>query len=390
MMENTLDATAPLVNQRAVRIEKVESKRALKQFIDFPHDLFAGDPHYVPELFVAQEALLNREKSPFFQHSRAEYFLARSQEGKILGRIAAIQNNNYNAFTGEKAGFFGFFDVFEDYGVAKTLLDTAADWLREQGLDRVLGPANFSTNETCGLLIENFDEPPFVLTTYNHPYYADFLDRYGFVKNTDLLSYELFPERLSPKLREVAAQLEARLLRNGITIRTIDMKQFDREVDRFLPIYNASWDQNLGFVPMTEAEVRQMGKDLKMALDPDFVFFAEKDGQTIGIALSVPNLNEVFIKIPRGRLFPTGLFKFLFGKKSIKTVRVVALGILPPYRRIGLDVCLYVRCYQTALRKGIQRAEASWILENNDLMTRAIRQIDGKVFRKHRIYEKTL
>lgn len=389
-MKNNLIIEADPQSVRPVQIEKVEGKKALKQFIDFPHDLFASDPNYVPELFMAQEALLNRKTSPFFLHSTAEYFLARSPEGNVLGRIAAIRNNNYNTFAGEKAGFFGFFDVIDDYGVAKTLLDTAADWLRHEGLERVLGPANFSTNETCGVLIEHFDEPPFVLTTYNYPYYAEFLERYGFIKNTDLLSYEFFPEKLTPKLEEFAAHVEARLLRRGVSIRTIDMKNFDREVDKFLPIYNASWDQNMGFVPMTEAEVRQMGKDLKMALDPDFVFFAEKDGQPIGIALTIPNLNELFIRIPRGRLFPTGLFKFLFGKKSIKTVRIVALGILPEYRRIGLDVCLYVRTYQTALRKGIKRAEASWILENNDLMNRALLQIEGKIFRKHRIYEKML
>lgn len=384
----TLDPNA--VEDQLIQIEKVESDKALKQFIDFPHDLYADDPNYVPELFMAQEALLNRKKSPFFLHSTAEYFLARSPEGKIVGRVAAIRNENYITFTGEKAGFFGFFDVINDYNVAKTLLDTAVDWLRQQGLDQVLGPANFSTNETCGILIENFDEPPYVLTTYNHPYYADFMERYGFVKNTDLLSYEFFPKNLTPELQTLSDRLEKRLTQNGITIRTIDMKRFDQEVDNFLPIYNASWDKNLGFVPMTEAEVRQMGKDLKMALDPDFVFFAEKDGKTIGMALTIPNLNEIFIKIRRGRLFPTGVFKFLFGRKSIKTVRIVALGVLPEYRRIGLDVCLYVRSYQTAMRKKIQRAEASWILEDNDLMNRALLQIHGKVYRKHRIYEKSI
>jgi len=378
------------VETTPIKIEKVEGTRALKQFIDFPHDLFAGDPNYVPELFMAQEALLNPKKSPFFLHSTAEYFVARSPEGKIQGRIAAILNNNYNDFTGEKAGFFGFFDVIKDYNVAKALLDTAADWLREKGLTRVLGPANFSTNETCGILIENFDEPPFILTTYNYPYYADFLERYGFVKNTDLLSYDLKEGSISQKIQDFAVQLENRLARNGITIRTINMKQFDQEVERFLPVYNASWNKNLGFVPMTEAEIRQMGKDLKMGLDPDFVFFAEKEGKTIGMALSVPNLNEVFIKIPRGRLFPTGLFKFLFGKKSVKSVRVVALGVLPEYRKTGLDACFYVRTYQTAMRKNIPRGEASWILEDNDMMNRALLQIGGKVFRKHRIYENQL
>ena len=389
-MKNVLiPESSPIINS-SIRIEKVEGRRALQQFIDFPHDLFAGDPNYVPELFMAQEALLNREKSPFFKHSTAEYFLARSAEGKTVGRIAAIRNNNYLQFTGEKAGFFGFFDVVEDYEVAQALLDTAADWLRREGLDQIIGPTNLSTNETCGVLIENFTEPPFVLTTYNPPYYAGLLDRYGFVKNVDLLSYELFSDRLDPKMQAVGAQLEARLARRGITIRTINMQDFDREVEKFLPVYNSAWNQNLGFVPMTEDELRQMGKDLKMALDSDLVFFAEKDGQVIGVGLTVPNLNEVFIKIPRGRLFPTGFLKFLFGRKSIKSARVVALGILPEYRRIGLDVCMYVRSYQTALRKGIHRAEASWILENNELMNRALLQMGGKVFRRHRIYEKTL
>ena len=389
-MKTTAILEHTAVQTQSIQIEKVEGNSALKQFIDFPHDLYAGDPNYVPELFMAQEALLNRKTSPFFLHSRAEYFLARSPEGKILGRIAAIKNQNYIDFTGGKTGFFGFFDVIDDYSVAKILLDTAADWLRQQGMESVIGPTNFSTNETCGVLIENFDEPPFVLTTYNYPYYADFLDQYGFVKNVDLLSYEFFPQNLTPKLQELSCHLENRLAQKGITIRPIDMKHFDQEVDKFLPIYNASWDKNLGFVPMTEAEVRQMGKDLKMAIDPDFIYFAEKDGKAIGIALSVPNLNEIFMKIPRGRLFPTGLFKFLFGKKTIKTLRIVALGILPEYRRTGLDVCFYVRSYQTAIRKGIQRAEASWILENNDLMNRALLQIQGKVYRKHRIYEKSL
>ncbi len=389
-MKNTLLHETSSIKTANVRIEKVESRKALGQFIDFPHDLFAGDPHYVPELFMSQEALLNKDKSPFFQHSTAEYFLARSEEGKIVGRIAAIRNNNYIEFAGDKAGFFGFFDVINDYEVARTLLDTAADWLRQEGLDRIIGPTNLSTNETCGVLIENFEEPPFVLTTYNYPYYGEFLERYGFVKHTDLLSYDLYTDQLDPKLEALAAQLEARLVRRGITIRTLNMKDFDREVEKFLPVYNSAWDQNLGFVPMTEAELRQMGKDLKMALDPEFVYFAEKDGKTIGVALSVPNLNEVFIKIPRGRLFPTGIFKFLFGRKSIKSVRIVALGILPEYRRTGLDVCFYVRSYQTARRKGIPRGEASWILENNDMMNRALLQIKGKVFRKHRIYEKTL
>lgn len=388
-MSSTSNTVTNPVTTR-LNIEQVVGRHALAQFIDFPHDLYAGDPNYVPELFMAQEELLNPQKSPFFKHSEAVYFLARSAEGKIVGRIAAIRNNNYKQFSGDNAGFFGFFETINDYEVARLLLDTASDWLRQQGFDRVIGPTNFSTNETCGLLIENYDEPPFVLTTYNYPYYAEFLERYGFVKHLDLLSYDLEPKFLTPEMENTAARLEARMAQRGIVIRNINMKDFDREVESFLPIYNASWAENTGFVPMTDDEVRQMGKDLKMAIDPDFIYFAEQEGKVIGIAIIIPNLNEIFIKIRRGRLFPTGVFRFLFGRKSVKSVRVIALGILPEYRRTGLDMCLYVRSYQTALRKGIQRAEASWILENNDMMNRALLQIGGKVFRKHRMYEKNI
>jgi GNAT superfamily N-acetyltransferase len=387
-MESANSTQLDQVATQAVQIEKVDSPRLLKQFIDFPHDLYASDPNYVPELYMSQEALLNKKKSPFFLHSSAEYFLARNTSGKIVGRIAAIRNNNYIEFSKENAGFFGFFDVINDYSVAKALLDAACTWLRNEKLDSVIGPCNFSTNETCGLLIENFDEPPCILTTYNAPYYSAFVDRYGFQKHSDLLSYWLKTGTLDPKLEALSVQLEERLTRNGITLRTINMKDFKAEVERFLPIYNKSWSENLGFVPMTDAEVRQMGEDLKMGVDPEFVYFAEKNGEVIGIALAVPNLNEIFIKIKRGRLLPTGLFKFLFGRKSIKSVRVVALGILPEYRRFGLDMVMYTKFYQTAQRKGIKGGEASWILEKNDLMNRALVQIGGQVFRKHRIYQK--
>ncbi len=371
----------------SVAIVPVVGNAALRQFIDFPHDLYAGDPNYVPELFTAQKALLNQKTSPFFQHGEAAYFLAMDPSEKVVGRIAAIDNSLHNEFTGEKMGFFGFFDAINDTEVAHALLDCAVEWLQARGMDRMSGPINLSTNETCGALIENFERPPYLLTTYNYPYYASLLEDYGCVKHTDLLSYELSTDHFTPRMAETGALLEKRLAQRGVTIRNLDMRRFDEEIDRFLTVYNGSWDQNMGFVPMTEAEIRQMGRDLKMILDPDFVFFAEKEGQVIGIALTVPNLNEILRNIPRGRLFPTGLWKILTGRRKIKSVRIVALGILPPYRRTGLDMCFYVRTYQAAIQKGIQHSEASWILENNVEMNRALTQIGGKMYRKHRIYE---
>ncbi len=371
-----------------VKIDKF-NKKALTKFIDFPHDLYAYDPLYVPMVFMEQEALLNPKKSPFFQHSTAEYFLA-LRNGKIVGRIAAIRNNNHIAFSNKKEGFFGFFDVINDFEVAKKLLDTVTNWLRTEGLEKMIGPSNFSTNETCGLLVENFDEPSFIMNTYNASYYVDLLTQYGFSKFMDLLCYELITKDMPQKVVDFAENLENRLAERGITIRKINMKQYQNEIENFLPIYNASWAENTGFVPMTDAEIRQIGKDLKTIIDPDFVYFAEKDGQTIGVSLTIPNVNEILINVKRGRLFPTGALKILFGMKKIKTVRVFALGTLKEYRRLGIDVCFYVRNILAAREKGVIRAEASWILEDNVPMNRALEHINGKVYRTYRLYEKAI
>lgn len=371
-----------------IKLDK-SNKKQLTQFIDFPHDLYANDPLYVPMIFMEQEALLNPKKSPFFKHSTADYFLAK-KDGQIVGRIAAIRNNNHIAFTGKQEGFFGFFDVVNDYEVAKKLLDTAVEWLRTEGLTNVIGPANFSTNETVGLLVENFDEPSFIMNTYNSAYYADILNQYGFSKYTDLLCWELMTADMKQEIVDVATKLESRLAERGITIRKINMKKYKEEINSFLPIYNASWAENTGFVPMTDAEILQIGSDLKAVIDPDFVYFAEKDGKTIGVALTIPNVNEIQINVKRGRLFPTGALKILFGLKKIKSVRIFALGTLKEYRRLGIDVCFYVKNILTAREKGIVRGEASWILENNDGMNRALEHIGGKVYRKYRLYEKAI
>jgi hypothetical protein len=374
-----------------IEILKIDpsNKGQLTKFIDFPHDLYADDPNYVPMLFMEQEALLNPKKSPFFKHSTAEYFLA-MKDGKIAGRIAAILNRNHIGFTEKKEGFFGFFDVINNQAVADILLDTASEWLRRQGISKVIGPGNFSTNETCGLLVENFDEPPFIMMTYNAPYYIDLLEQYGFTKQVDLLCYELLDSKLPHEVMAFADKLEKRLADRGVTIRQINMKKYTEEIEKFLPVYNESWAENTGFVPMSADEVRQIGKDLRQVIDPDYVHFAEKDGKIIGVSLTIPNVNEVQIKVKRGRLFPFGIFKLLFGLKKIKTIRILALGTIKEYRRLGVDVCFYVRIIKTSLRKGIGRGEASWILENNDMMNRALEHINGKVYRKYRLYEKTL
>ena len=370
-------------------IKKVETAADKKKFIDFVHDLYKDDPNYVPELFIAQSDLMNPAKNPFFKHSKADLFIA-ERDGKVVGRIAAIRNNNYNEFTNSKVGFFGFFDVINHYEVAKKLFDTVTDWVKNEGLNAIIGPTNFSTNETCGLLVEGYDSPPMVMMTYNKAYYKEFLEKYGFGKQMDLVAYTFDPMDMPEKLLRLAKGVEERLKRKGITIRKINMKNFANEVERVKEIYNAAWDKNWGFVPMTDDEFRHMGKDMKMILDQDFAYVAEQNGKMIGFSLTIPNVNEIFITIKRGRLFPTGLFKLLMNKSKIKSVRVITLGVLEEYRKLGIDVVFYAMNMETARNKKIKHAEASWILESNKEMNSPLLSINAKPYKKYRIFEKKI
>lgn len=360
-----------------------------KRFIDFPHDLFEGDPNYVPEIFLGQKDLFGEKSNPFFQHSRVQLFLA-LQNGKIVGRIAAIRNNKYIEFAGTNAGFFGFFDVIEDYEVAKLLLDAASNWLRKEGLISAIGPANFSTNDTAGLLVEGFDSPPVVMMTYNKPYYASFLERYGFGKQMDLLAYLGVQDKANKKSVELSARIKERLAGRGITFRNVNMRKFKEELGPVREVYKAAWDKNWGFVPPTDAEFDHMADGMKMVIDPDFALLAEQNGKLVGFALAVPDINMIAKNIKRGRLFPFGIFKLLFQKKKIKRLRVILLGVLPEYRRMGIEVVFYATIISKGLEKGITEGEASWILDSNEMMKRGVESIGMVPYKRYRMYEKSL
>lgn len=369
-----------------VHINKVSSSKELKDFIDFPHDLYKNDHNYVPELFVAQRDLLNSKKHPFFKHSKLDLFLAKKGNA-VVGRIAAIRNNNHINYTESKDGFFGFFDVIEDYEVAEKLLDTASEWVKAEGLKSIIGPTNFSTNETCGLLINGFDSPPVVMMTYNKDYYPEYVEKYGFRKKMDLIAYNLVGEELSQRTVELMNKMEERLISKGITIRTANMKDFKNEVEKIKQVYNTAWEKNWGFVPMTDDEFNFMAKDMKIILDPDFCYIAEHNGKPVGFSLSIPDMNQVFIKIKKGRLLPTGIFKLLLNKNKINKIRIITLGVIEGYRKMGIESCFYARNIITTKKKNITTAEASWILETNEMMNKAMININATPYKKYRMYE---
>lgn len=372
-----------------ISIVPVNNKKLLKAFIDFPHDLYKDDNNYVPELFIAQRDLLTPGKHPFHKHSSLQLFLA-YKNNEIAGRIAAILNNNHNKFNNTNDGFFGFFDCVDDEAVAEKLFDEAKKWLKEKGVNTIIGPVNFSTNETCGLLIDGFDSPPVAMMTYNRPYYTRLIENAGFGKKTDLFAYQIVSGDFDDKPARLMELLNERLKQKGITIRKANLKNFKKEVASLREVYNQAWDKNLGFVPMTDDEFDYLAKDLKLILDPDFCMVAEHEGKMIGFSLCIPDVNQILRKVKRGRLLPTGIFKLLTQKKKINGIRVIALGVVEGYRKLGIEAVFYGSIIQKGREKNMKTAEASWILEDNFLMNKAIQNINGKAYKKYRIYEKSL
>lgn len=370
-----------------IEIIPVETKKQKTQFIDFPHILFRDDPNYVPELFLGQKELLTPGKHPFYKHSSGKLFLA-YRNRKIVGRIAGFWNTNNNKFNNVLEGNFGFFDSINDQEVANKLLNAATDWCKEQGATNMVGPINQSTNNSCGLLIQGFELPPVVMMPYNPSYYIDLLENYGFQKKADLRAYLVKKNTASMRSVNLLEKLESRLSRSGIVLRQIKVKDFDNDVKRIKEVYNKAWDKNLGFVPMTDEEFAYAAKEMKMILDPKYAIIAEKEGDIIGFALGIPNINEILINVKNGRLLPTGIFKLLFGMKKIQLVRVMMLGVLEEYRKLGIEACLYGRIIKNAIPSGIQGAECSWMLDDNYMMNHAIEQINADLYKRYRLYEK--
>jgi len=370
------------------KIVQVNSKKELGTFIDFPHDLYKDDPNYVPELFIAQRDLLT--KHPFHKHNELQCFLAYDGD-KVTGRIAAILNNAHNDYNKRNDGFWGFFDCINDQETANMLFDTATKWLKDKGVDqKSIGPVNFSTNEACGLLIKGFDSPPMLMMTYNYPYYADLIEKYGFEKQMDLIAWHWDGDGYDDKSIRLLGALQERLKRNNIVIRKVDLKNFKSEVEKVREVYNSAWDQNSGFVPFTDAEFDWLAKDLKLILDENFVYVAEQNNKIVGFGLALPNYNEIFKKIKRGRLLPTGIFKLLLGKKNIQSIRIYALGVIDGYRKMGIEACLYGSIIKEYRERGLKHAEAGWTLENNVLINEAIKAIKGDPYKTYRLYEKDI
>ena len=358
------------------------------RFIDLPWRIYADDDAWVPPL-KADVRKLMEEDHPFHQHADAEFFLA-LRDDEVVGRIAAAVNHQYNEFHDTRTGFIGLFESIDDQTVADRLLETGSDWLRERGQDEAIGPFNLSTNDELygpGILLDSYETPPVLLMGHNPPYYRTLFERAGWDKAKDLLSYRLEAGAPPDRLVEGVKRMTSRI--NGLVVRQIELKHLDREVERVKEIYNAAWERNWGFAPLTDAEIQLLAKDLKPIIDERFAMIAEIHGEPVGFALALPDYNQA-LKHVNGRLFPFGIFKLLWYRRKIDQVRVFTLGLKPEYRRKGIDALFYLRMFDNGMEAGIHRAEAGWVLEDNWGMRRGMERMGAYVFKTYRVYGQEL
>lgn len=363
---------------------EVKSPKDLSDFIQLPFTLYSAYPSYVPPL-VREVKKLFSEKNPFFLHASVRFFLAK-QNGRTAGRVVSIINQRHINYHDEKAGFFGFFESMENTEISSSLLGRVADILRKEGMEIMRGPMSFSTNDECGMLIEGFDSHPMLMTPYNPPYYNDLLEMFGMTKAKDLYAYILdIPDELPRKIHRVADLA----MKAGVRVRPIDKKRFGKEMLIFKEVYNSAWAKNWGFIPLTDEELAYLGDNLKPVVVPDITLIAEKDDEPIGFMGLLPDFNFV-LKHLNGKLGPVGIVKALYYAKKITDLRLLLLGIKAEYRNKGVDAVLFREGFRGVKNGGYKRVEFSWILEDNIPTQRLVEMIGGRLYKKYRIYEKTL
>jgi GNAT superfamily N-acetyltransferase len=375
--------------QRAatVQVERVSTPAQLEAFLELPYRLHKGDPNFVPPLYMERRDFLDPKKNPYFEHADVTLFLAK-QGDRVVGRVAAIEDRNYNAFHDEKVGWFGMYEAEDDEAIASTLLDEVKTWVRGRGLATLQGPANFSSNHDMGLLVDGFDSPPVVMMPYNPPYYARHLEAMGLQKVKDLYAFWMQADVDPPeKVVRIAEKVRAK---EGIVVRPINFKDFDAELERIKEIYNSAWEQNWGFVPMTEKEFHHTSKDMKTFAVPDLVLIAEVKGEPVAFSMTLPDLNQAFAKVG-GKLttfgLPIGLAKLLWHARKIDQLRLIILGIKEKYRKRGIDAILYLDTLRAARKLGYKGGEISWTLEDNVLVNRAIEMMGGQRYKTYRVYQ---
>jgi GNAT superfamily N-acetyltransferase len=371
----------------SIQISAVKGWRDLREFVELPFRLHTGTP-WIPPLKLERYQFLTRKLNAFFTHGEAEYFLARRGD-RVVGRITAQVDTAFNRHHGSSWGMFGFLEFEDDAELLRALLDTAEQWLRARGCDRMVGPMCFQINDDSGVLIEGFEREPLIREPWNPPYYPQRLEEVGLDKAMDQYGWGLEisdRERLNPILPQLAERAQTKY---GITIRRMSRRHLRRELDEFARVYNAAWSHNWGFVPYSETDLDAYAIDLQLVYSRDWFMIAEQDGETIAMAITIPDIHQVYKRM-QGRLLPLGWWYYLTKGRIIDRVRVGFLGVLPEYQHTGVAAALYMEHFDTAAHSRQKQGEASFILEINTSMNRGLEAMGASIVKRWRLYERRL
>ena len=368
----------------SLSICQVSGKADLRKFLRFPFELYKGNPHYISEPLISLENMFSK-KNPFLKNNHVNLFFA-VRGNKTVGRIAFIENKEHNQLYGDNACFFGFYDAISDANVAHALLDRVKANALDFGYSKIIGPTNFTTNDTCGILISGFSKDPVMLMPYNEPYYQEHLESYGFEKIMDLYSFSMRSKLLYAFLeRPLVKRVKKRLAKSNITFRTIKYKRTN-DLKVLQKLYNESNRGNWGFIPLSDDEFDFMANDLKMMIPEDYIVFALRNNVPVGFAVAIPNYNEVFKHLSDGRMFPFGIFKYLWFKQKIKGVRVLILGVTPAHKKTGIDLLLYEQISKQVNKRNVVQGEACYVMEGNTPMYSILSKSGGEIVNTYRIY----
>jgi hypothetical protein len=365
--------------------------KELDDFLRVPALLFKGDPAWVPPLDLMVREQLTPSKNPFFAHSQVSLFTAR-RDGKLVGRISAQIDGEHQKRYGDGVGFFGFFDTIDDVEVAKALLARAHEWLKARGMRAMRGPLSLSINEEVGVLIEGFDTPPMIMMPHHTRYQSKLIEAAGLQKAKDFYAWRYRVTDLPPRARKAHEQITSL---PEVKLRTADRSRMDEEIKNMLEIQDDAWRDNWGHVSLTAAEGKAISEALKLLVDKELAVFADIDGQTAGMAIALPNLNEVIADLD-GKLLPLGWAKLLYRLKvsKPKTARLCLLGIRKQYRTVkrymALSLAMVAEIQMRGRALGVEWGELSWTLEDNTPVNLLIRSVKGEIYKKYRLYEQPL
>lgn len=363
------------------------SPRDVMRFLNVSYAIYRDDPNWVAPLLMDLKKVFT-DANPLFEHAMMQLWVA-FRGGQDVGRIAGIIDHHHNRVTKEPAAFFGFFESVNDLAVSRRLFETVLSWARQAGLRRIMGPMNPTTNDECGLLIDGFDSPPVFMMTYNPRYYVELVEAAGFSKTKDLLAYYMDLEKIPmDRLRRIANKIKER--NPDLLLRPVRRKTLQQDLAKVKEVYNAAWQDNWGFIPMTDAEVDFMAARLKPLLMEGLIWLVEAGAEPVGFLLALPDYN-IALKPLRGRLATPRLLSFipyLLGWKCPPRTRVITLGVKEKYRSKGLESAMLIEGLRVGIDAGVTESEASWILEDNVQMCRVLEAIGGRVYKTYRLYER--